>query len=298
MLNYGSLLNLLNLLDGKGRASAMEEYAYSLKNFTWNGELRLEDICLIHNGLSCTSESFEEAELSVNLFLDLISLAREKDVFFQSAHHPYVAQANRLRTYTTKYVQERPCSPEGMKQFLMDAYPLYRKASFREHTGAPWALRYYLAALGIQFFQAKYLCLFHALEILLAHTAPLSAEGPMAGLIQAVRGLTSIPAHTREVAADRLASPHIAERMVEFVRATGLRGVAFQAGGLEEVRYRFDELLRIREEFVHKGSTTRFVQGEGERSLNTYLGQLKALVRESLMILLNHGKEIPGLKSL
>jgi hypothetical protein len=264
----------------------VEDYAYALKNFTWDGELRIHDISLIHNGLTCTAESFEAAELSVSLFLDLISFAREKDVFFQIVHHPYVEQANLLRTYTTEHVEEKHCSYEALKAFLEEAYPVFRKEDFRVKTGTEWALRFYLAALGIDFFQAKFLCLFAALEILLSHVSIASADSPMAGVLQVIRRSASLPEPIQEMAEARLSTPNMAERMAGLVRQTGMKGVAFQSGGREEVRYRFDELLRIRDEFMREGNTVRFIRGEGGLSLAIYLAQLRGLVRESLLIYL------------
>lgn len=262
----------------------MEEYAYTLKNFTWDGELRINDISLVHNGLTCTAPAFEEAELSVNLFLDLIAFAREKDVFFQFAHHPYVDQANRLRTYTTEHVEEKPLSFEALKAFLEEAYPVFRKEDFRTKTGTEWALRFYLAALGIDFFQAKFLCLFAGLEILLSHIKLTVSESPMAGVIQIIRRSASLPAPIQEMAETRLSAPGLAERMAAFARHHGIKGVAFQAGGREETRYRFDELLRLRDEFQCEGYTVRFIRGEGGLSQNIFLEQLRCLVRECLLI--------------
>lgn len=264
----------------------LERFTYRLKNFKWQGTLEFEDVTLHEDRLDIQAETLEQAELSASIVLDLISFYRDKDVYIHTACHDHVDQANKTRMYTGEQLPARMIEPDEMRLFLQDAYLRYRDSGFRNQTGVEWGLRMYLCALGTEFFQAKFLTLFAALEILLSHVTPPAAEGPLAGLIHAVRKIPSIPSGTREVAAARLAAPSLAERMVEFVRFVGLKGVAFQRGDTEEVQYRFDELLRIKEEFSKKGVATRFSEEGGHIKLHNYFGQMRELVRESLLLLL------------
>ena len=53
---------------------------FELKQFSWQGQLKLEDITISTNKLTCHSEDSIEINRSVNTVLDLIGFFREQDI--------------------------------------------------------------------------------------------------------------------------------------------------------------------------------------------------------------------------
>lgn len=255
----------------------MGTFEFYFEQYSWQKKLKLEDIILGDDKLICQADNYHEAALSVHNVLDLIAFYQEKDLTARYLGSGEIFERE-LLTSGEGVIEQ---SQESMAVFLAEAYSRYSDLDFRESTGINWIVRYYLSALGIPLFQTRFLSYFAALELLLAHLVPPAAEGPLAGLVQAVRKIPSIPSKTRDIAAERLAAPSLAERMVEFVRLTGIKGVTFQAS--YEEHYRFDELLRLRDEFRQKGFSPRF--GKIDSNVRRFGNQLKALVRESIYIL-------------
>ncbi len=232
--------------------------------------------------LRCRCEEDQNALSRMNNLLELMEFYNEQGIRFEEKSARGFTRIKAQRRPLTDSKVPLTATPAALEHFLQQAYGRYRDQAYRQQTGVHWGLAYYLSASNITLLQTRFLCLFSAFELILAHVTPPAAEGPLAGLIFAVKSIPSIPSKTRDVAAARLAAPNLAERMIEFVRLSGIKGVTFQPG--HEELYRFDELLRLREEFSKKGFSPRY--DLDDRQLSFYGEQLKKLVRESIILLL------------
>lgn len=257
-------------------------YEIRLKNFSWPGHMQLGDLQMEGRRLSCCCEEDQQAVVRFNTLLDLMEFYGEQGILLEESSAQGFNQDAIVRQSLIDSRVPLEYTLGALELFLKHAYTRYRDQTYCQKTGVYWGLVYYLSALSLPLFQTRFLSLFAAFELILAHVTPPAADGPLAGLIFAVKSIPSIPSKTRDVAAARLAAPNLAERMIEFVRLSGIKGVTFQPG--HEELYRFDELLRLKEEFSKKGYSPRYGLNSGQ--LHRYGEQLKSLVRKSIILLL------------